>query len=265
VVGLAKEVQGADLVDEKEVSRLFHDFNWVGRDDQQPGKDYAEAAAAATPPRHSAKEENVVEKKLAERKGNKEKAFKELVNTIKKKVDELGPKLGVKTEFAVMIEDTVHDPKAKPPSKMAGKVITFSSGSLTERFHREGIKYNMEEFYELGNKENFSPSELQKEVDTEIKEKDEQVKIEKESLKKENMEAKSEATLQKKKKVLVVQESKPKDRVQREFNSFSEQSEYLKLHQKNIPERESVYKSLKVSSLSSLKRPIRHGTDSDSE
>ena len=98
----------------------------------------------------------------------KHRAFKELTNTIKKKLKELGPKLGVTNEFALFIRDQVHDPNAKPVSPMAGKIVSFLAGSLGDQFHGEGIKYKPGEFHIVGE----DTKKLEKKIDDSIDKKD---------------------------------------------------------------------------------------------
>ena len=62
--------------------------------------------------------------------------------TIKFQISQLQMKNGKTPNFALFVEDNVHDPESKPAKETAGRVIAFAEGDLREDFLNGGIKFD---------------------------------------------------------------------------------------------------------------------------
>jgi len=208
-------------------------------------------------------------KEVQVRAGNKEKAFKELTNTIKKKCSELSPKLGETVDFALFIKDVIHDPKAKPTSPMAEKIISFTSGTLKEIFQEQGLRYNPDDYFDLASEKNFKPSEFQESVMEKVKEettkkdkveeKDEVAAMEEvkeETTKKDKVEEKDEV---KDKPDEVAKEIKDKGNGKKITEEVRELSPYEKIREANVSELKS--KLAEVGKLSDLNKDDKEKAD----
>ena len=83
--------------------------------------------------KESAKPLNMAEKKL----------FKEAFNTDKSRLYKRHPKYGKKRNFIIIVEDSVLGKGAQTN----GKLMAYACGSLKQRFSKDGIRFDPEEFY----------------------------------------------------------------------------------------------------------------------
>ena len=67
--------------------------------------------------------------------------------TLKFKISSLHIRAGTIPDFALFVKDSLHDPSAPHPAAHAGKYMTFTRGSICDKFFTDGILYNPDEFY----------------------------------------------------------------------------------------------------------------------
>ena len=61
--------------------------------------------------------------------------------------------------FALFLQDNVHNPRAKPASPLAGKTLAYLAGSLKDEFFTNGLHYDPKKVYLLANAENMDEDE----------------------------------------------------------------------------------------------------------
>ena len=70
------------------------------------------------------------------------KQFKRSVHTITKALTKTPVKDGYTREYLVLVRDTLHSEKSKPPAPFAQKIICYGEGKIMEDFVSTGIKYD---------------------------------------------------------------------------------------------------------------------------
>lgn len=76
------------------------------------------------------------------------KAFLNVFRTLKKKLDNLHSKNGQVPDFALIVKNSVQPSNVKNAARSAGKYLTFTKGSLSDRiFSQDGIKFHPDEYF----------------------------------------------------------------------------------------------------------------------
>merc|ERR1712129_633069 len=147
--------------------------------------------------------------------------------------------------------DTVHDPKAKPASAMADKVISFTSGTIKDMFEgEEGLRYDHSSYYDISSEKNFDPSDLQKMAD--MKKKDEATEEEDEDEVPKGDEKVEKVDTKKQKEVKQKGVGKNTKAKMTKASSDENDNAYIMLREKNIADRERQFANLGAFSCSSL-------------
>ena len=75
--------------------------------------------------------------------------------TLKAHISQLQIKNGKPPNFAIFMEDNLHDPEAKPAKETAGRIIAFAAGDMRKEFFENGLKYDPIKYAFMENGYNF--------------------------------------------------------------------------------------------------------------